>query len=97
MVRKAMYWVPIAAVVGVFIPLPGKTEIINLIPDALSRLSAALPGSLAAAIAMAAITLGAIYWALERVFEEAEYTDKSGEGKDGWTIPTWFNRDAAVR
>jgi hypothetical protein len=48
------------------------------IPDALPHLSRALPGSLAALIA--AIALGALYWAVDRVFAEAEYADKTARG-----------------
>jgi hypothetical protein len=39
----------------------------------LPGVSRALPGNLAAAVAVAGIALAALYWAVERVFAEAEY------------------------
>jgi hypothetical protein len=95
-VRRYLVGVPMAAAFSVVIPLRG-TWGIDVIRDALARLSRALPGNLAALIGISMIPMAALYWAVQRVCEEGEYTDRTWEGKDGWTIPTAFNRDAAIR
>jgi hypothetical protein len=95
-VRRYLMMVPMAAAFSVVIPLRG-TWGIDVIRDALVRLSRALPGNLAAVIGFSIIPLAALYWAVQRVFEEGEYTDRMWEGKDGWTIPNMWNRDAAIR
>jgi hypothetical protein len=53
-----------------------------LIPDTLLRPARALPGGPAAVIAFAAVELAALYWALDRVFGEAEYADKPRSPQD---------------
>jgi hypothetical protein len=70
----------LATLAGVF--LLQKPIEMTLIPGTLLRPSRALPGNPAAAIAFAAVELAALYWALERVFEEAEYTDKPRAPQD---------------
>jgi hypothetical protein len=61
---------------------PATMAAAALIPDALLRLSRVLPGNLPAVIAFAALPLAALCWAVDRVFEEAEYADKPRAPKD---------------
>jgi len=67
--------VPIVASYAAMFLLPEPVEL-GLLPNALLRISRALPGSLPVVIACAALPLAALGWALQRVFEEAEYADK---------------------
>ena len=69
-------------VVLILLSKPATLAAGALIPDALLRLSRALPGSLAAVIAFAALPLAALCWAVDRVLEEAEYADKPRAPKD---------------
>jgi hypothetical protein len=73
--------VPLVASFAARFLLPKPIEI-TLIANALLRLSRVLPGSPAAVIALAAIPLAALCWALVRVFEEAEYADKPRAARD---------------
>jgi hypothetical protein len=68
----------VATLAGIFLHKP----IVNtLLPEAMMPLSRALPGGPVAAIAFATIELAALGWALGRVFEEGEYTDKMGSAR----------------
>jgi hypothetical protein len=49
---------------------------------AMLRLAQALPNSVALAIALVAAVLAALWWAIEKVFAEAEYADKPRAPKD---------------
>jgi hypothetical protein len=67
----ALMWAPIVAN-----GLRHKPAEAILIPNALLRLSQALPGNLAAVILFAALPLAALGWVVQRVYEEAEYAGK---------------------
>jgi hypothetical protein len=49
---------------------------------AVLRLAQALPNNLALAVALVAAVLGALWWAIEKVFSEADYVDKPRAPKD---------------
>jgi hypothetical protein len=72
---------PLVASMAALFLLP-KGNDATLIADALLRLSGELPGSLTAVIALAVLPLAALGWALNKVFEEAEYADKPRATKD---------------
>jgi hypothetical protein len=72
-------WIGLAAVlpmVGLALLKPGASQEIAL------RLSNSLPSSLYFATALLAASLAVLYWALNRVFEESEFTDKQVTKKD---------------